>query len=101
MIHCKRELQSSPLPAALLRPPPPPQPAARAGRLVTAAHADRPELALGDLGQQEYSGDAADERESRGEAERRDVPLPEQLVPRPGSQRDDHLREEHHATMNP
>jgi hypothetical protein len=59
-----------------------------------AARADGPELALGDLGQQEHAHDAADEGEGRRDAERRDVALPEQRVPRAGAQRDDHLRDD-------
>jgi hypothetical protein len=69
-------------------------PAAGPGVRSVAARADGPELALGDLGQQEHAHDAADEGEARRDAERRDVALPEQRVPRAGAQRDDHLRDD-------
>ena len=54
----------------------------QAGPGSVAAPADGPELALRDPGQDEQAHDAADEREAGRHAERRDVPLPEQRVPR-------------------
>ena len=71
-----------------------PDPAAggrRAEPGSVAAPADGPELALRDPGQNEQAHDAADEREAGRHAERRDVPLPEQRVPRARAQSDDHL----------
>jgi hypothetical protein len=57
-----------------------------------AAPADGPELALRDPGQNEQAHDAADEREAGRHAERRDVPLTEQRVPRASAKSDDHLQ---------